>query len=50
MEKKEVKIIQVMSNSNLKKLILTANEIGLTKEDIISLNKSEGEFILTYYK
>jgi hypothetical protein len=50
MEKKETKIIQVMSCASLKKLINSANEIGLTKEDIISLNKSEGEFILTYYK
>ena len=39
-----------MSCASLKKLINSANEIGLTKEDIISLNKSEGEFILTYYK
>lgn len=50
MEKNETKLIQVLSSPSLKRLISSANEMGITKDDIISLNKSEGEFILTYYK
>jgi hypothetical protein len=49
MEEK-IKFIQVIQSMSLRKLVEEANRLKLTKEDIISLNKSEGEFILTYYK
>lgn len=50
MEEKKQKMIYVISSNTLSKLIKKANEMEISKEDIISLNKSEGEFHLTYYK
>lgn len=50
MEENKVKLIQVLSSNILHRLVKEANNLGITKDDIISLNKSEGEYHLTYYK
>lgn len=49
-EKEKIKTLQCIGAPSLRKLLKIANETNIEKEDIVSLNKSEGEFILTYYK
>ena len=42
-------MIQVLNALNLRQLVKQANELGLTKEDVITIQQAQGQFYLVYY-
>ena len=42
-------MIQVLNAPNLRQLIKQANDLGLTKENIVTVQQSQGQFYLVYY-
>ena len=42
-------MIQVLNAPNLRQLIKQANDLGLTKESIVTIQQSQGQFYLVYY-
>lgn len=42
--------LQVLYSDRLSTLITKANNMNITKEDIISLVKDNGQFMLVYYR
>lgn len=41
--------MQVLNAPNLRQLVKQANELGLTKEDIVTIQQVQGQFYLVYY-
>lgn len=41
-------ILKVLSAPNVTKLLWKANDIGINKENFVSLNKSDGMYLLFY--
>lgn len=46
----EPKKITVLTSNTIRYLVKTVNDIGIKKEDIVSLLKDDGQFILVYFK
>lgn len=42
-------MMQIINAPNLRQLIRRANELGLTKEEIVTIQQSQGQFYLVYY-
>ena len=40
----------VMVADTIREIVRTANEMGIKKEDIVSLLNENGQFVLIYYK
>lgn len=49
MEKK-VKSMAVLITQTIRGIVNTANEEGIKKEDIVSLIRENGQYMLIYYK
>ena len=43
-------IMTVMVANTIREIVRTANEEGIKREDIVSLLKENGQFVLVYYK
>ena len=43
-------IMTAMSADTIREIVRTANEEGIKREDIVSLLKEGGQFVLVYYK
>lgn len=41
--------MQVSNAPNLRQLVKQANELGLTKEDVVTIQQVQGQFYLVYY-
>lgn len=41
--------MQVLNAPNLRQLVKQANELGLTKEDVVTIQQVQGQFYLVYY-
>lgn len=41
--------MQIINAPNLRQLIRKANELGLTKEEIVTIQQSQDQFYLVYY-
>lgn len=48
MAEKEEKMTALYGN-NIREIVYKANDRGIKKEDIVSLMKEDGQFILVYY-
>lgn len=44
------KIMTVFVTTTIREIVKSVNEEGIKKEDIVSLFKDNGQFILIYYK
>lgn len=42
-------MMQVLNALNLRQLVRQANELGLTKEDVVTIQQVQGQFYLVYY-
>lgn len=50
---RDTKISQIMSAltaTTIRGIVNSANEVGIKREDIISLLKENGQFVLVYFK
>ena len=47
---KEGKVITAISAANIRQLVTKANNLNVKREDIVSLVKENGSFILVYYR
>ena len=43
-------IMTAITNTTIKGIVKTANELSIKREDIVSLLKENGQFVLIYYK
>lgn len=43
-------IMTAMAANAIREIVKTANEEGVKREDIVSLLKENGQFVLVYYK
>lgn len=50
-DSKEIhQIMTAMAADTIREIVRTANEEGIKREDIVSLLKENGQFVLVYYK
>lgn len=47
---KETQIMTAITNTTIRGIVNSANEIGIKREDIVSLLKENGQFVLVYFK
>ena len=47
---KDGKVITAISAANIRQLVTKANNLNVKREDIVSLVKENGSFILVYYR
>ena len=47
---KDGKVMTAISAANIRQLVVRANNLNVKREDIVSLVKENGSFILVYYK
>lgn len=45
----EYKFMKALTSQTIRELVKAANEIGIRRDDIVSLVKEGGQFILIYY-
>lgn len=43
-------IMTAITDTTIKGIVKTANELSIKREDIVSLIKENGQFVLIYYK
>lgn len=48
-EEKKVKLMYAIYAPTIRGIVEQANEIGIQREDIVSLMENEGQYVLTYY-
>lgn len=48
-EDNTVKIMYAIYGNTIRDIVKQSNELGIQKEEIVSLLKEGGQFILTYY-
>lgn len=48
-EVKKTKLMYAITGQTIREIVNQANELKIQRDDIVSLIKSEGEYILTYY-
>lgn len=49
MEENKEKFMYAIYGDTIREIVNLSNEIGIKREDIVSLIKDGGQFILTYY-
>ena len=42
-------MIQILNAPNLRQLVKQANDLGITKEEVVTIQQSQGQFYLVYY-
>ena len=42
-------MMQILNALNLRQLVKQANDLGITKEEVITIQQSQGQFYLVYY-
>lgn len=47
---KETQVMTVITNTTIRGIVNNANEIGIKRENIVSLLKDNGQFVLVYFK
>lgn len=47
---KETQIMTAITNTTIRGIVNNANEIGIKRENIVSLLKENGQFVLVYFK
>lgn len=48
-EEKKVKLMYAIYAPTIRGIVEQANEIGIQREDIVSLLENEGQYVLVYY-
>jgi hypothetical protein len=48
-EDKNVKIMCAIYGDTIREIVKQSNELGIQRDDIVSLAKEGGQYILTYY-
>ena len=48
-EVKEKKVMYAIYGNTIREIVNQSNELGIQREDIVSLVKEGGQFILTYF-
>ena len=43
-------MMQILNAPNLRQLVRQANDLGITKEEVVTIQQSQGQFYLVYYK
>lgn len=43
-------MLQIINAINLRQLVKQANELGLTKDNIVTIQQNQGQFYMVYYK
>lgn len=44
------KIMTALAANTIREIVRYANEVGVKREDIVSLLRENGQFVLVYYK
>jgi hypothetical protein len=47
---KKTQVMTALTATTIRGIVNSANEIGIKKEDIVSLLKENGQFVLVYFK
>lgn len=47
---KEIQTMTAITNTTIRGIVNNANEIGIKRENIVSLLKENGQFVLVYFK
>lgn len=47
---KETQVMTAITNTTIRGIVNNANEIGIKRENIVSLLKENGQFVLVYFK
>lgn len=47
---KEIQVMTAITNTTIRGIVNNANEIGIKRENIVSLLKENGQFVLVYFK
>ena len=42
-------MIKILNAPNLRQLVKQANDLGITKEEVVTIQQSQGQFYLVYY-
>ena len=42
-------MMQILNAPNLRQLARQANDLGITKEEVVTIQQSQGQFYLVYY-
>ena len=42
-------MMQILNAPNLRQLVRQANDLGITKEEVVTIQQSQGQFYLVYY-
>ena len=42
-------MMQILNAPNLRQLVKQANDLGITKEEVVTIQQSQGQFYLVYY-
>ena len=42
-------MMQILNAPNLRQLVRLANDLGITKEEVVTIQQSQGQFYLVYY-
>ena len=42
-------MMQILNAPNLRQLVRQANNLGITKEEVVTIQQSQGQFYLVYY-
>ena len=42
-------MMQILNALNLRQLVKQANDLGITKEEVVTIQQSQGQFYLVYY-
>lgn len=47
---KKIQVMTALTATTIRGIVNSANEIGIKREDIVSLLKENGQFVLVYFK
>lgn len=42
-------MMKILNAPNLRQLVRQANDLGITKEEVVTIQQSQGQFYLVYY-
>lgn len=48
-EGKKIQIMYAIYGDTIREIVRQSNELGIQRDDIVSLIKDDGQFILTYF-
>lgn len=46
----EEKVMSALTDTTVRGIVKSANELGIKKEDVVTILEKNGQFILIYYK